>query len=550
MLPATLRRRAAAVPSYRIAAMTLFKRVRPIVLFLIAGTLVFLGIVLRKYLWVEARGGRFYIDIMNAFQWGSRANEVGYWNLYDVLGPPDKAISFLPLDYPPGRLAVMTAWVAWTQRTFHGNGSWYGHYSFNAPLLNFNTACALVGAIATALLIGLWIARSRGLVPIRDTRPQFRKWPAESWTWGIVGGSLLWFNPAVLWDAHVWPQWEVWAIAPFLVAALCASLERWWLCGVILGIGILLKGQILLAAPVLILWPLFGGQFAAAGRCVVGAISTVVLFVSPFLVRDAHIVPNYKVLIGAIIFVIAVTAIAVAIMMRKPMRTRFGRASAFYVGSFALTVSLLACPALFGGSLAWFNSGYRYGTYHFQALTLGPVGNLPALLTAHFGWKEPSDLVFGKFTLKTVLAAIYGVCLVLSGLAAAIQSRRGSMRVLLALSAPWILFYAILAQMHDRYLVFAAGITALSAGVGPGYIALHLLLSVIATAPMIGKDGGKFIPQSIAEYLPSIFPDIGYVVLMIAAIFLWTAFSRDRSVAPPQNMPPSPEPMPEPPVTS
>ena len=72
---------------------------------------------------------------------------------------------------------------------------------------------------------------------------------------------LVWCNPLLLIDSHAWPQWDVWILPIFLFAALLASLNRWMLAGMLLGIGCMFKGQMLLAGPVLILWPLFEGRW-------------------------------------------------------------------------------------------------------------------------------------------------------------------------------------------------------------------------------------------------------------------------------------------------
>jgi hypothetical protein len=59
------------------------------------------------------------------------------------------------------------------------------------------------------------------------------------------------------------------------------------------------------------------------------------------------------------------------------------------------------------------------------------------------------------------------------------QARRRDPRLLLALATPWILFFALLPQMHQRYLVWGAAITALAIGVD---ISLALLHGVITAA--------------------------------------------------------------------
>src|SRR5204862_540587 len=89
-----------------------------------------------------------------------------------------------------------------------------------------------------------------------------------------IGAALLfWFNPSVIWDDHCWPQWDVWVL-PFFLFAVVAGLTEWWfLAGVLIGVGAMIKGQILLAGAGLVLWPLFQGRFGAAGKIIAGTIA-------------------------------------------------------------------------------------------------------------------------------------------------------------------------------------------------------------------------------------------------------------------------------------
>ncbi len=101
----------------------------------------------------------------------------------------------------------------------------------------------------------------------------------RAWASGLLAALMLWFNPSMLTVAYVWPQWDVWPVPFFITAALLATVDAWFLAGLVLAAGAVFKAQMLLAAPVLMLWPLFGGRFGALARIAGGAaIGSIVLF--------------------------------------------------------------------------------------------------------------------------------------------------------------------------------------------------------------------------------------------------------------------------------
>jgi len=86
---------------------------------------------------------------------------------------------------------------------------------------------------------------------------------------GLVAALFIWFDPSVIVDAHIWPQWDVWMLPPFFLAALLATVD-WCFPGIVLGVGVMFKGQLLMLGPVLALWPLLSGRYGALGRVVSG----------------------------------------------------------------------------------------------------------------------------------------------------------------------------------------------------------------------------------------------------------------------------------------
>ncbi|MGA2231129.1 MAG: hypothetical protein ABSH22_09555 [Tepidisphaeraceae bacterium] len=119
------------------------------------------------------------------------------------------------------------------------------------------------------------------LASIRYLPPAHRGWAC-----GLVAGLLIWFDPALLIDTHVWPQWDAWVLPPFLLAALLASLDWWFMAGVVLGVGVMFKGQTMVVAPLLFFWPLLGGRWGAIGRMVTGFVLSAGLVLFPWLVLD------------------------------------------------------------------------------------------------------------------------------------------------------------------------------------------------------------------------------------------------------------------------
>jgi hypothetical protein len=108
--------------------------------------------------------------------------------------------------------------------------------------------------------------------------------PYMAWFAAFLAAAGVWFNPAMLVNAHTWPQWDCWIVAPYLFAALFISLDWGFAAGATIAIGCMAKGQLLIAAPLLILWPLLAGRFRTAVVAIIGFAATFSLLVSPWLV--------------------------------------------------------------------------------------------------------------------------------------------------------------------------------------------------------------------------------------------------------------------------
>jgi hypothetical protein len=102
-----------------------------------------------------------------------------------------------------------------------------------------------------------------------------------------------------------------------------------------------------------------------------------------------------------------------------------------------------------------------------------------------------------------------------------VHLRRNDKKFLLALTAPSLLFVALLTQMAARYTLFPAVIAAALIGVSFS-ATLFQLLFVIVSCTMLGNQLLNGDP-STAPILFSItrptYPDMGWMMLLLAIIF-------------------------------
>jgi hypothetical protein len=241
---------------------------------------------------------------------------------------------------------------------------------------------------------------------------------------------------------------------------------------------------------------------------------------------------------------------------------------------------LFSCIPLFHGSAAWWDCGFHYGSIHWPYMVTGPASNIPAIFELRFGWAEPNDQI--AFTLPAIAAhwpaflasqqlwpafslditakmlfdTIYGVMLLLSGIAIGLQARRNDRRMLVALVTPWLMFFLFPVQIQERYLLYGAAASACCIGDSVGMALLGLLLTLCSaimemirllnwnTADLatFGQNLNKAFPhifspssgQTMLQYLQALHPDIGWGVLVIGMIFLYLSFMPSRARRTPQ----------------
>ena len=514
------------------------------------------GIQLRRWIGESTRHVRYQHDIVNAFYWGSEtmkearrsspdeasANSLagfsrGYLALYDRVKHKayDKDYG---LDYPPLRLLVMAIWAREVRNQFPGVDD--GHPKLVNPLLKINLLCELLSAVAIFLLVRLCLERQSPATQSDSLRTPAMRHRAS--ICGLAAASVAWLEPSMILDAHGWPQWDVWILPFYLFAAFAALKNRWFVCGCLLATGAMFKGQLLFVAPFFVLWPLWQKRWSRALRILAGFISTAALIASPWLLRTP----------AAWVALLAVGGFSALLSLQRQLPHRcawisgIAGCAAFIIGAFT------------GGSFAWLKVGFLYGSEHYPYLVISSCYNLPSLLSK-LGWslKDPFWSVhFGSLdfhlTLQWALRLLYLGALAVCAYGAARQVRDRDPRVLIAITAPWLLMFALLGQMHERYLVWGAVVSAVTLGVSLRLSIIHFIISVASTAMIVHV---MLIDKKLEATLWAI--DLlkhvrGYasvLVLACVAVYLWNtlpmpAFQRRaaRSArAPSLSLGPEPE---------
>jgi hypothetical protein len=492
------------------------------------------GLALRRWMYPATVPNRFNEDIDGAWEQGQRilqrarsldpkAGRVSFANLmHSYLGRYAAVMKNNPdgnygLDYPPARLFIMTVWV-WHE-TDGGKPPPRPTYLFGirigggeprgqpaelaGPLLNVNTGFELA-AMASAFMLA-WAVLRRDKIKCAKL-------------WALGPALLIWFNPAVLMDAHVWPQWDAWPLPFWLLAGYFAVTRRWLAAGLCLGLGTMFKGQIFLMMLFFVLWPLFQRRWRSVLNVTAGMLLGMMLGVLPWMLWTTAA----RVSVG---IAIAITLAALP-WIRRGWRwlTLCGIAGA----------ALLLAGLFLGGDFAWWHVGFEYGAERWKSMTMGPAPNLAQTMGNDFGW-QLTDILYTftwkrpaihlAITVQQALEVLYGMSLVLCAVAAARQDRRGDRHLLLAMATPWVVMFAFLPQMHDRYLVWGAAFTAMAAAVSVGSTLMHLVVTFIACLPMVMQM--HLSPGKAGQY-PNWFSFIAhannetpFLTILVALIFLY-----------------------------
>ena len=487
------------------------------------------GVQLRRWTGQNTRHVRYQHDIVNAFYWGQETlkearrlspNDAsanswrglfrGYLGLYDRV-KEDAYNDDYGLDYPPLRLLTMAVWSKEVRDGF----PWVDneHPKLVNPLLKINLVCELVSAAAIFFLVRLCVQRS---VHAHSTWPTWLSREHRASICGLAAASAAWLEPSMILDAHGWPQWDAWILPFYLFAALVALKNRWFWCGCLLALGAMFKGQLLFVVPFFVLWPLCQKRWVSALRMLAGFTGTAALIVSPWLLRTT----------GAWIAFAAVAGAGLLVVLRYKLPHKeawlagIAGCAAFVIGAFT------------SGSFAWLEIGFLYGTKHYPYLFISSCYNLASLLAAA-GWSLQDDLlsahvgsVHFHLTLQWALRLFFLGALALCARGAARHLRNRDPRVLIAITAPWLLMFALLGQMQERYLVWGAVVSAVALGVSVRLSIIHFIISAASTAMIVHVMlvDKKLDPTLRAiDVLHGIRPYASVLVLVCVALYFWDA---------------------------
>ncbi|PYI98295.1 MAG: hypothetical protein DME98_04940 [Verrucomicrobia bacterium] len=505
--------------------------IRRILVGVLIATILFAGIQLRRWIGDTTRHVRYQHDIVNGFYWGSEvlkqahrlspdersANSWtgfcrGYLALYDRV--KDKAYEQeYGLDYAPLRLLVMAIWAKEVRDGF----PWVDkdHPKLVNPLLKINFICELVSALAIFLLVRECLRRSR---PTQSSLLNRLPQQHRGWICGLAAASAAWLEPSMILDAHGWPQWDVWILPFYLFAALAALKNRWFWCGCLLAVGAMLKGQLLFVAPFFLFWSLWQKGWISALRILAGFVGTTALIVSPWLLRTP----------AAGIAVATVAGISSLVVLRY----KLPHGAELLAGMIGCAVFVIG--AFTGGSFAWLQVGFIYGTEHYPYLFISSCYNLPSLLSK-VGWSLKDSFLSAHLgslhlhiTLQWTLRLLYLVALALCARGLARHLRDRDPRVLIAIAAPWLLMFALLGQMHERYLMWGAVVSAVALGVSVRLSIIHFILSAASTAMIVHvmlTDKKLEATLPTIDVLKHLRPYGSIVVLACVAIYLWETIS-------------------------
>jgi hypothetical protein len=220
-----------------------------------------------------------------------------------------------------------------------------------------------------------------------------------------------------------------------------------------------------------------------------------------------------------------------------------------------LSIAVWISAQVFGGSYSWATLGFAYGSvkHDLMQMSIRNFSNLTSILGQTYQWDihqqmgtlklnftTPGPWRIGPWAIpsvawtwsvdmdvKTTMAILYGICLLIASAAAALHSRRNDRRFLVALVVPWLVFPMVMCQMGDRYPIWASCLSAAMVAVSLELSLLHVVLAVISFA-MVAKqlatfDGNRW-PQLLQLMNPT-FPGIGWLLIFLTAIFLVAALA-------------------------
>jgi hypothetical protein len=219
------------------------------------------------------------------------------------------------------------------------------------------------------------------------------------------------------------------------------------------------------------------------------------------------------------------------------------------------SIAVIAAPFMFhngGCSWEWLKVGIVYGTEHFQAMTMGHPSNLPAILQGEFGIGGPEQVAFvwpAKLNLlgtgecairwRMLLRCVFAVFAIFCGVAMGVHYRRRSPLFLVALTALWLAFVTFPAQIHERYVLYPAIVSATLLAVGVSGIFMHTAIMLMAILPVLGSmlmtgNSGAWMAErmgagfgtQLRAAVESTHPGIGWAWITLTLVCLYKAMPR------------------------
>jgi hypothetical protein len=127
---------------------------------------------------------------------------------------------------------------------------------------------------------------------------------------------------------------------------------------------------------------------------------------------------------------------------------------------------------------------------------------------------------------------LFTILLIACGIGAALQSRRGDPRFLVAIIAPWVIMPNILCQMMVRYEVWGALLSVVLVAVMPELLLLYFLLTLMSAGMIANQaltDDDARSPQ-MHQLFSALFPDDGWIMLVAAAVIIFIALVPARRI--------------------
>jgi hypothetical protein len=238
------------------------------------------------------------------------------------------------------------------------------------------------------------------------------------------------------------------------------------------------------------------------------------------------------------------------------------------MAALAVAGALLLCARWFHGSQNWLYIGWGYGTRHYMHMTMGLSDNLAGILNRRYGWEDVNEVVFSfgpyhlrlwpthisffddstDVSIRIFLVWLYVVSFLLCIVGMAIHYRRNDPKFLVAITGVWVMFFTLMPQIHERYLLYAAGVGCSLAAVSGGFVMLDLFMTVLTFMMTLhvmlvssagsgqlaafGKPVSPTFGHSLLRAINGTHPDAGWAMLLCAGIFLFNALAPSRRVKP------------------